>query len=107
MTANRTRRPTVLPYAFEAGKRLVESSEEPSKQSIDNSLERILLRAARLEEQAGKGRGKSQRVECGDRGRDRNGERELTEECASDSGDERGRDKNRAKHESDRDQCAA
>src|SRR5438552_9347771 len=84
------------------GKRLIESSEEPSKQPIDNSLKKILLRTTRFEEQGSEGRGQCERIECGDRGRDRNGQRELAKKCAGNSGDERGRDKNRAKHESDR-----
>src|SRR4029077_999659 len=82
----------------------VESSEEPSKQPIDNSLEQILLRTARLEEQGGEGRGQCERIERRDRGRNRNSERELAKECASNARNKRGRDENRAKHESDRDQ---
>jgi hypothetical protein len=67
-------------------------------------LEQILLRATRFEEQGTEGRGQCERIECGDRGRDRNGQRELAKKCAGNSGDERGRNKYRAKYQRDRNQ---
>ena len=67
----------------------------------------ILLRAARAGEEARRARGKGERVERGDGGRDGDGERELPEKLAGNSGHERGRDKDRAKHERDGDQRAA
>ena len=64
------------------GESFVETFEEPAEQAVEHALKRILLRAARLEEERGERGRKRERVERGDRGRDRDRERELPEECA-------------------------
>ena len=86
----------------------VEEAGEPFPAARDQvPRRRRPLLLVREEDLRGQRRRQRQRAEAGDRGRDRNGHRELLEELPGDAAEERRRHEHRAQHERNRDQRAA
>ena len=90
----------------------VEAAVEEAGESFPAARDQIPARRRplllmRLQDLRGQRRRQRQRAEAGDRGRHRDGDRELLEELPGDAAEERGRHEHRAQHQRDRDQRAA